>query len=426
MKKSPLSRQLGLTLAASIALATSAVAVAGDRVDICSRASLFGNGRIVQTIDLEAGGVLLTETHVLQSVMPFSLPATNDLARVSGDLWLATNEGILRFSTAPLTYLGQSLAGEWIVSLTPTTFGATLVTNMGQAIEVDAAGAEIRRFTQLGVVFRDIDAFQGGYLAVVQDRVERYDANFVAQGEFAGDAFAIAQQQGFNYDPDDLNVLSDGRVAIGGITSVAIVESTGTVVDVFNPEAFEQAAFLTGGGALLIPYSGGIALFDDVVGATVLSPGPDFSTSGLRIGSIYSVASSPTVGRSCTATPNSTGRAARIHAMASPSLFESMLSTVGTGMPSGTFGIPIYGMVPANLVLGDGRLCISPVSGSFTRGPVGVVGPTGSLATEFDYVTPGLGLGFAAGSTWYHQVVFRDIGPSGINSTDAIFMTFEL
>lgn len=141
------------------------------------------------------------------------------------------DDGILRYSTAPLAYLGQSLAGERLTGVTPTAFGA-VAGGVGQAIEVDTSGAEIRRFTQLGVNFVDIDAFQGGYLGVLPDRVEQFDANFNSLGEFAADAYLIAQQGGFGYFPDEFNVLSDGRVTIGGVVSVAVVGADGTVLDV--------------------------------------------------------------------------------------------------------------------------------------------------------------------------------------------------
>jgi len=135
-----------------------------------------------------------------------------------------------------------------------------------------------------------------------------------------------------------------------------------------------------------------------------------------------------TSGRGCSASINSTGRGARIHALGSASTSISSLSMIATALPPATLALPIFGVNPFDAPFGDGRLCVSPFAPGLTRAPVTLSTSNGSTRSDFDFTTPGLGAAFGPGTTWYFQVLYRDpTGPggSGFNGTDGVFISFQ-
>ena len=338
--------------------------------------------------------------------------------RVGSEVWLGTSDGILRYGGSPLQLVGTSLLGERVLSMAPTPFGAIASVQVFAPggpfpfmVELDGSGSEIRRVDTAPRAFSDLAAYQGGFLGLRGDEVFRLDANYAVLGEFAPDAADTAIQRGLTYFPEQITVLDDGRVVITAAYSFAVVEADGTVDDVFFA-SFALAAQPTGGGPLLILTAINTLWLHDAtdfgflafetVGPTNLQP---------RFSTRYTTTASSASERLCTPVANSTGAAAR-------------LRLIATDLPAGTFCIPVYGPAPTDIVLGDGRLCGSPFTPGLTRGPVAAATIEGTLRTRFDFVTPGLGVSFVAGTTWYHQVLFRDSGPSGLNGTDSVSIRF--
>ena len=397
-------------------------ALADDRVDVFTNSTL---GRpTLKTIELDAGAVVAVESVDLQSITSFTLPPVYCLEHVGDEVWLGTAFGFLRYGGSPLAFVGQHLTGDRILAITDAPFGGILV-GVREVIEVDANGVEFRRVDTAPSTFRDIDPFQGGYLGTANDSVRILDLDYVDQGEFAPTAFAIALQNNIGYFPDRITILNDGRVVVAGITSVGIIEPSGIVQAIANPGSFERDVFETGAGLLLVPTSLGLLLMDDVSLEVYPSTGSLTSFNAARYGSRYSTSQRGASGRSCTATANSTGAEGRLHILASPSVADLTLSSIATDLPPFTFGLPVFGRASTNVPFGDGRLCVSPFAPGLARGPVAAVSATGSLRTDFDFVTPGLGGSFLPGTTWHYQVLFRDSGPAGFDGTDAVFVTFE-
>ncbi|MEM9383230.1 MAG: hypothetical protein AAGB93_25015 [Planctomycetota bacterium] len=292
-------------------------------------------------------------------------------------------------------------------------------------VELDGSGQEIRRVDTAPRLFADLAVYQGGFLGldVLTDGVVRLDSNYAFVGEFAADAPAIAALRGLTYLPQQVTVLDDGRVVITAFFSFAVVDPDGTVDDVFFT-SFAVDAQPTGGGPLLIVASGFIQLYDSEGFDSLALVNPDVPDSPASVSTRYAATSPGATERLCTTVPNSTGAAARLHLIASDSEAAQRLRTIATDLPPGTFGLPIYGPAPTDIALGDGRLCISPFTPGLTRGPVARATAEGTLQTGFDFVTPGLGAAFVAGTTWYHQVLFRDTGPNGLNGTDSVSIRF--
>ncbi|MEM9381108.1 MAG: hypothetical protein AAGB93_14245 [Planctomycetota bacterium] len=413
-------------LALVTAAPLTALSLGGDRVDAVVDP---GNTRQLVVIEVDAGGVDQVERVSLQSLTPFQVEFVLSVDRIGDEVWVGTIEGLLRYGGAPLAYIDRAFADKRIQSITATPFGAILSTNeplgVREVIETDHSAAVIRRVDTTPISFDDLEPYHGGFLGTVDSVVLELDANYGVVAEFAPDAFAIAEQNGFDYFPERVTTLSDGRIAIAGLASVAITENDGTVESVANPGPFERDVIESGGGLLIVPTASGLTLLD----AATLESFPQFD-AGTPIpfgvwGGRYSTTERGASGRTCTPSVNSTGDSARVHVLASPSAAERRLSLVATALPPGAFALPIHGLAAFDGVFGDGRLCVSPFVPGLTRGPVAAASALGSLQTDFDFVTPGLGAGFVAGTTWFHQVLFRDSGPAGTNGTDALFVTFE-
>lgn len=416
-----------LSLAVTIA-ALSPLAPAHDRVDVLTGSTgTFG----VSVLELDVGGAIRVDDVLLQPITPFPLPvACTCIERVGSEVWVGSNEGVLRYGGTPLTFVGSALVDERIVAISRAPFGAILSTVRTPAgtrslVDVDGAAVEIAR-TDTGVrSFTDIDPFQGGFLGAADDVLLRLDASYDVLFEFAPDAASVAMQNGTGYFPERITMLDDGRIAVAAVVSVGILRDDQTVEDVVSVAPFEQDLLESAGGLLLLPSAAGLGLIDP--DSFEFFPRQD-SLQGFRgraFGSRYSTVERGSTGRTCTPTPNSTGDAARVHLLVDASAAVRKLSVIATRLPAGVPSLPIHGPAGYDAPFGDGRLCVSPFVPGIVRGPVGLSSATGSVRTDFDFVTPGLGAGFLAGTTWFHQVLFRDSGPSGFDATDGVFVTFE-
>jgi hypothetical protein len=125
----------------------------------------------------------------------------------------------------------------------------------------------------------------------------------------------------------------------------------------------------------------------------------------------------------CTATPNSSGAAARLSANGSNSFQRNDLSVWCTGLPSGANGYMVYATGQASVPLGGGTLCLS---GQRYFMPMQAANGT-VVQRIFDYTGPSaLGGAITAGSTWNFQFRYRDplAGGAQFNLSDGLTLTF--
>lgn len=126
----------------------------------------------------------------------------------------------------------------------------------------------------------------------------------------------------------------------------------------------------------------------------------------------------------CTSTVNSSGAAASIAALGSPSLAVNNLRLEATDLPTSSFGIFFYGDNAAQVPFGNGFRC---VTGSIRRlGPAALSSASGELARDIDNLALPAGDVFMAGSTRRFQCWFRDQPAGGhqFNLSDGIAITF--
>lgn len=416
------------SLLAGVLLLTSPGASAlGDRVDAIVNLPTSPAGStptLLTTIELDAGFVPNPNPVDLDAITPGGLPPGTAVEHVGDETWVGTTDGLYRFGGTPLALLGRSLQGERVVTIANAPVGP-VVGVVRAVIEVDAQGNQVRRIDTAPNTFTDIDPFQGAYLGTSQDRAYTLTLDYGIVAEFGEDARIRAALDGSAYLPERLTVLDDGRVAIAGLTLVALVRPSGITEALLNPGFFERDVFATGGGQFATGTIEGPVLFTEDDVRQLPSTGGLVEFDYRFYGSRYSTDERGAAGRSCTGTPNSTGAIGRISILASADLPDAALALVATELPAGTVGVPIFGLAPSNTPFGDGRLCVSPLGSGIVRGPIGTASQEGSLPTTFDFSTPGLGAGFTAGTTWHLQVLFRDSGPNGFNGTDAVFITFE-
>ncbi len=125
----------------------------------------------------------------------------------------------------------------------------------------------------------------------------------------------------------------------------------------------------------------------------------------------------------CTATPNSSGLAARLSANGSNSIQRNDLSVWCTGLPSGVNGYMVYATGQASVPFGGGTLCISGL-----RHFMPMQAANGTVVQRLvDYTgSPSLGGAITAGSTWNFQFRYRDPGAAGaaFNLSDGLSLTF--
>jgi hypothetical protein len=125
----------------------------------------------------------------------------------------------------------------------------------------------------------------------------------------------------------------------------------------------------------------------------------------------------------CTASPNSTGNAAKISATGSTSISDNNLTLMAVGCPANQFGIFFYGQGQTQNPLGDGFLCIS---GGFARLPVVQVDAFGQVFYPLDLNNLPPSGPISSGESWDFQFWYRDKtgGPAGYNFSDAIEISF--
>ncbi len=323
-----------------------------------------------------------------------------------------------------MAFIGTAFTDIYVRSITPTNTGA-LILGDTEVIEVDFAGTETFRLTTGLREFHDILPVPTGYLAATDIAIRELDQNFGWVGDFAIDAATVANQAGYGYFPEQLRLLSSGRIAVVAFACIVILEPNGAVVGVADGGPLELVAIETGGGMLLVPSAYGLGLVDpDTLEYFSRNPSVAAST-GKWYSRSYPAPATTQSGRTCTTTLNSTGQAGRLHLLASPELSDQKLSLIGTDLPRNTFCLSFFSQHTQDVAHGDGRLCLSPLGSTLRRGPVAPTSADGSTRTDFDFQSPGLGSGFTAGTTWHFQILFRDTGPSGFSGTDSVYLTFE-
>lgn len=137
----------------------------------------------------------------------------------------------------------------------------------------------------------------------------------------------------------------------------------------------------------------------------------------------YTDAPHPT--RSCAASVNSTGRAARLDWGGSVSHGVSDFRLVVTGAPANRIGLLAVGASTLSTPFGDGTLCVgAQLPGSPEPLPLDA---DGRAVRTFDFSDPSaLDSVVTVGSTWHFQVLYRDPASAGagFNATDLLSATF--
>ncbi|MCY3001817.1 MAG: hypothetical protein NTV21_08435 [Planctomycetota bacterium] len=170
-------------------------------------------------------------------------------------------------------------------------------------------------------------------------------------------------------------------------------------------------------------YGAAVALFEG--GAFAGAPRRvrfDMPESG---GSMLYYTDAPHPTRSCPASVNSTGRAARLDWGGSVTAGVSDFRLVVTGAPANRLGLLAMGASATSIPFGDGTLCVgAQLPGSPEPLPLDA---DGRALRSFDFSSPlGLDSAVTLGSTWRFQVLYRDpasIG-AGFNTTDMLTATF--
>ena len=216
---------------------------------------------------------------------------------------------------------------------------------------------------------------------------------------------------------------SEGRLLVGGGSA----ELGGGYCPVF---VFEEV-----GGAFVLskvieqeglPYAGfGTAVTSVGNEVWVGHPFTRPNISATYDGTLYRFSIADLVPRFCEPIDvNSTGQRGALAGEGCPTFERNDLSLVLSGLPGGSFAIPVIGpeagFVPG--VLGGlGTLC---VGGALARGAVLQASASGEGAIPFDVMAilgstgPITG---SAGETWYAQVVYRDTGmPTTTRTTNAV------
>lgn len=376
-------------------------------------------------LNVDAGAVLEEDRVLLNPLMP--APARFLAVEwVGNEIWMVGVDGLRRFSVFPVSFLGEGLLGESFGSIIPTNTGAFLFSS-SEAVEVDLTGTVVQR--KAISAYDDIAAFQGGYLAVVNNTtIEQLDTNFLPIGSFGANANQIATTVGTVFAPDKITVLSNGSVAVAATVSVAIIDSSGVAQNVFNPGQFESAALETSSGLIYVPASFGTSLLDTTTGEALrvtTGQGPQqakiYSTSTRRL----PISSSS---QGCNTTPNSVGSGALFSLLGSDFAQNSSLTLVASDLPPGQFCITIYGSDFFSAPFGSGVLCVSPFAPGIIRSGIGLSSFGGNISTEMDFVTPGFGASFLPGTSWNFQVIYRDVTPTGaatFNTSSSARLTFR-
>lgn len=362
------------------------------------------------------GGVVKVGASVtLESVSPFPLPTPRSVERIQDRLWVGTDVGVYRYDLAPLAYVDLVLPGIEARQIRRSEAGAFVQTGQGM-IEVNPDGVLLRTIA-LPERVKDITEVRGGYLLVFEGRVDLYDTSFQFVEEFAPNAQAVAASQGISFSPEGVTRLREGRVAISGIESVAIVGVQGLVDQMVDVGPREWSVHETTDGQLAVLCLDRMRMLGqntvEAFDGPEIAPGTSvvLSTTKARM-----VSKDP-VRRRCSAGISGFGTFPSLHALGSSEARSASMRIVAVQLPPNVFALSIFGMRTADVPLGNGRLCIDVSGPGIRRGTIARSSTRGSADFELPAKAPGL---FVAGAAWQFQVIYRDTLGAGLNGTDAI------
>jgi hypothetical protein len=121
----------------------------------------------------------------------------------------------------------------------------------------------------------------------------------------------------------------------------------------------------------------------------------------------------------CEAVANSTGAAAEIFALGSPSLGRNHFTLLAVPVPAGKSGVFFYGSGRQQIPFGPGFLCVAPGAGGMKRLALRMSDSSGVLSLAVDMPAR-----FQEGESWNFQAFFRDTGTWRFGLSDAVGVSF--
>lgn len=381
-------------------------------------------------LQLDGGAVLEKGTADLSALAGGSTLRPLGVEWVGDELWVASFDGIRRYSAPPYAYLGAALVDEPVLALVPLQGGGAVAFTPSGAAELDPVGTELIR-TAVPAVW-DAIPFQGGFLVIeasaTLERLVLYDAQLQSLGVFAEDLRAATLSAGLDFEPRQLTLLRDGGVVAISDSSIGVVDAAGTVTGVFDTDQFEFECVETADGQLLVIALGGDTLVDRTSGGMLRSRRAlGLGGSNAVTGSVRDLGGSVATRRLCATAPNSAGSGARLSLVGDADHGNQGLVVGLTGAPANAFTVLAYSPIPFVGPFGDGTLCLSPFAPGIIRAPAAPTDANGALAVAMDFESFGLGAAFIPGTTWYFQGIFRDVGGpggTGVNASDSVALTF--
>lgn len=412
-------------------LATNALAVLAllapamaQQAETHARVRVQGPLRELTFLEIETGAIFNSEAISLPETTQFSFIPVG-VEWVGDEIWMPSSAGLLRYESAPVSFIEALFVADGIRNVVPMSGGAMLF-GLTEAIEVNLDGVEIQRIPF--VEHEDIIRYQGGFIGIPKgsDEVRRYDSDLIDLGPFAANASAlVAGTFGLAYFPERLTLLANGRVAMAAGTTIVLVDTAGVAQRVLNPTILERDALETGTGQLFIPSSVASCLVDSGSGEAFFVGGFLEMDDLTYYSSAKRPVPNPVSRRVCSTAPNSVGDGAIALLLGSENLDFGSLTVASVELPPGEIALSVYGQGAGQVPFGDGFLCVAP---GLIRTPIQTVSQGGSVSTQMDLATPGLGAELLPGTTWVFQTLYRDaavVGGTGFNASDAVSLTFR-
>lgn len=416
-----MNRPLSLALLATL----TSVATAQEAHLVAIREPAPAEALRIGTIELDGGAVFDPVFHDVTAQLTTTADPTG-VEWIGQEIWVSSARGIDRFVGSPPAFAGRVLPDTFVSALVPSASGAYAFT-FDNVIELDAQGIELNRIPFNRV--EDAIPYRGGFAVIdgPSAAILLFDAQFAFLQAVGTDLDSVAMAAGTGMFPERLFPLSGDHIGVGGVVSVGVIDESGGTVGVYNTGLFEVGVLETANGSLFIPAQINSSVFDPRTGGAVYAF-PDMGVDGATAFSSVTrdLGGAPTIERTCSSTPNSTGFAGRLTVIGNGSLAAASMTIGALDVPPVQFGLFAFGTNAGSAPFGNGTLCISPAAGSVARSPVVVSDVNGRASLSFDFSSPSLGSTIAPGSTWVFQYLHRDPagGGAGVNTTDAVAITF--